>query len=51
VRPNLYNAKARGELERRVFGDTLESLQREIEQTRTELAEAQEELKQYRCLY
>ena len=51
VRPDLYARHPRAELERLASGEALRILQGEIDRTREELAEAREELSQYRCPY
>jgi len=49
VRPDLYAKHPRAELERIASGEALRDLQQEIDRTRRELAEAREELAEYRC--
>lgn len=51
VRPDLYTKHPRAELERIASGEALRDLQHEIDRTRQELEEAQEELAEYRVPY
>jgi len=51
VRPDLYLAHPRSELERIASGDAFRELQVEMDRTRKELEETREELSEYRCPY
>jgi len=51
VRPDIYSAQPRQELERIASGAAFRALQEEMDQTRKELEETREELAEYRCPY
>lgn len=51
VRPDLYSAHPRSELERIASGVAFRELQEEMDRTRKELEETREELAEYRCPY
>ena len=51
IRPDLYKARPRSELERLSTGEAIHGLQNEIDRTREELEHAKQELAEYKCPY
>jgi hypothetical protein len=49
IRPDIYASHPRADLQRLASGEMLETLRDEIEQTRIQLEEAQEELSEFQC--
>jgi len=51
IRPDIYQKQERAQLEKLASGEATQELQKQIEDTRSELEQAQEELAQFQCPY